>query len=56
MDTGTATSFGEAKKPGMGNVPAAIEILNIPVCERDLMFLDQFFEGTQDGFRQVSVK
>jgi hypothetical protein len=56
MDTGTATPLGKPKEPGMGDVPAAIEKLNVSVCDRNLMPSDQFFERPQDGFGQVSVK
>ena len=44
MDAGTATSLGKPKQTGMGDVPAAVKILNISVCDRDLMLLNQFSE------------
>jgi hypothetical protein len=56
VDTGAAASLGKPKQPSMSNVPAAIEKLNISVCDRDLMPLNQFRKGTQDRFGQVSVK
>src|ERR1700745_3058598 len=40
----------------MGNVPAAVKILNIPVCDRNLMPLNYFLERIEDSFRQVSIK
>ena len=56
MDAGTAASLGKPKQSGMGNIPTAVEILNISISDGNLMPLNQFTEGTQDGFGQVSVK
>jgi hypothetical protein len=50
VDAGTVAPLGKAKQTGMGNVPAAVEILNISVCDRNLMPLDQLPERTQDRF------
>jgi hypothetical protein len=46
VDAGTATPLGKPKQPGMSNVPPAVEKLNISVCDRNLMPLNQFPKGT----------
>jgi len=37
VDAGTAASLRKPKQPGMGNVPAPIEVLNVRVCDKNLM-------------------
>jgi hypothetical protein len=56
MDAGTATPLGKPEKPGVGNIPAPVEVFNIPVGDRNLMLLNQFPERPQDSSGQVSVK
>jgi len=56
MDAGTSATLGEAKQPGMGNVPSSVEKLDVSICHKDLMSLDQLLESAQDWIGQVSVK
>ena len=60
MDAGTATPLGEPKESGMSDVPTTVKILDIPICERNLMPLPQVPEGMQDSFwaslRKVTLR
>jgi hypothetical protein len=56
VDTSTAASLGKPKQPGMGNIPASVEVFNVSACDKNLMLLNQLPEGNQDWLGQVSVK
>jgi hypothetical protein len=56
MDPGTMASLGEPNQPRMGNVPASVEVFDIPTRQRNFVPLNQLLKGTQDWFGQVSVK
>jgi hypothetical protein len=56
VNAGTSASLGKPKQPGMGNIPAPIEILNISICDGNLMPSNQFTEGPKDRLGQVSIE
>ncbi len=50
------TAFGEPNQPRMGDVPATVKIFNVPICYKNVMFLNEFPEGAHCAFGRVSIK